>query len=88
MSHRLKMETGLVTPISSAASSTFAGDSLPRESGTKAKPKMSDRDDQDDSGTVKRRCVSTACIACRKRKSKVRTASPLNKSAFLHMASF
>lgn len=32
--------------------------------------------DKDGSTTVKRRCVSTACIACRKRKSKCDGASP------------
>lgn len=44
------------------------------ESNTKSSVKSKPRTDSKDSsaaGAAKRRCVSTACIACRKRKSKV-----------------
>ena len=47
-------------------------ESVPKEN--KAKPHSRDNDSKDSPGSAsaKRRCVSTACIACRRRKSKVR----------------
>jgi hypothetical protein len=35
------------------------------------------KDDRDDEGAKKRRCISSACVPCRKRKSKVRRRCPL-----------
>ena len=55
-----------------------AADSTSKEGkttkGTKVKSHSRDGDSKDSPGaaSAKRRCVSTACIACRKRKSKVR----------------
>ena len=48
----------------------------------KSKPRRRDKDkdkdkDNDPDGSAKRRCVSTACIACRRRKSKVCITSNL-----------
>jgi hypothetical protein len=50
-----------------------AVESVPK--GNKAKSHSRDKDSKDSPGSAsaKRRCVSTACIACRRRKSKVRT---------------
>lgn len=39
--------------------------------GTKIKPRIAERE----AASAKRRCVSTACIACRRRKSKVHSRS-------------
>ncbi|KAJ9604274.1 hypothetical protein H2200_011108 [Cladophialophora chaetospira] len=46
-----------------------ADNTEPAQSATKGKKKSVDKD-KDASASAKRRCVSTACIACRKRKSK------------------
>ena len=50
-----------------------AVESVPK--GNKAKSHSRDKDSKDSPGSAsaKRRCVSTACIACRRRKSKVRS---------------
>ncbi len=44
-------------------------DSLPQ--GSSSKSQNRDRDSPASAASAKRRCVSTACIACRRRKSKV-----------------
>ncbi|KAM5492096.1 hypothetical protein McaMca56_007230 [Microsporum canis] len=55
-----------------AAEGAAEASSAPRAQRPPAKPKRGKGKDKDDNTPpVKRRCVSTACIACRKRKSKV-----------------
>jgi hypothetical protein len=57
------------SPQYTPATETSESSEPPAPLPTKGKKKSKDKD-KDDGATSKRRCVSTACIACRKRKSK------------------
>jgi hypothetical protein len=59
--------------------SNSATDDAPAKKGRRSK-----KDGQGDDGK-KRRCISSACVPCRKRKSKVRTAA--GPAAFLRLRS-
>ena len=63
-----------------------ATDSLPKGNKTKSHGRDKDSKDSPGSASAKRRCVSTACIACRRRKSKVCSSfsCPLLLSAALY----
>ncbi len=52
-----------------------ASESLPKGNKTKSHSRDKDSKDSPGSASAKRRCVSTACIACRRRKSKVCSSS-------------
>ena len=49
-----------------------AVESVPKGNTAKSHSRDNDSKDSPGSASAKRRCVSTACIACRRRKSKVR----------------
>ena len=72
MSEYVKIEADVQAMNQKSAGAIPSTDPSKKGAVSKPKAKLSDRDEQDESGSVKRRCVSTACIACRKRKSKVR----------------
>lgn len=59
-----------ISPLTSTEASSPRS-SIEHSSGTKFKSRLAEKE----AASTKRRCVSTACIACRKRKSKVRVKS-------------
>ncbi|KAL9002825.1 MAG: hypothetical protein Q9188_004268 [Gyalolechia gomerana] len=59
-----------ISPLTSTETSSPRS-SIEHSSGTKFKSRLAEKE----AASTKRRCVSTACIACRKRKSKVRVKS-------------
>lgn len=74
MAEATKFESVTITNTTTSPAHSSNGIIYASESASKAakaKSRMRDKDAAV-SASVKRRCVSTACIACRRRKSKVR----------------